>query len=50
MNTIANSIYKSSDKNIGKSYEFGHSGVDTFKIAKNTVTTDSQYRNKYVEK
>ena len=50
MNTITNSLYKSSDKNIDKSYECGHSGRDEFKIPKNTVTIGSHYRNKFVEK
>ena len=50
LNTITNSIYKSSDKNIDKSCECGHSRRDKFKKPKNTVTTDSHYRNKFVEK
>ena len=50
LNTITDSLYKSSGKNIDKSYECGHSRGDKFKIPKNTVTTDSYYRNKFVEK
>ena len=48
--TQSNSLYKLPDKNIDKSYECGHSRGDKFKIPKNTVTTDSYYRNKFVEK
>ena len=50
LNTITNSLYKSPDKNIDKSHECEHSHGDEFKIPKNTVTIDSQYRNKFVEK
>ena len=50
LSTITNSLYKSCDKNIDKSYECGHSCWDKFKIQKNTVTTDSHYRNKFAEK
>ena len=50
LNTITNSLYKSSDKNIDKSYECGHSRGDEFKIPKNTLTIGSHYRNKFVEK
>ena len=50
MNTITNSLYKSSDKNIDKSYECGHSRGDEFKIPKDTVTIGSQYINEIVEK
>ena len=49
LNTIKNSLYKSSDKNIDESYECGHSLGDKFKIPKNTVTTDSHCRNKFVD-
>ena len=45
LNTITNSLYKSSDKNIDKSYECGHSRRDKFKIPKN-----SHYINELVEK
>ena len=47
---ITNSLYKSSDENIDKSYECGHPRRDELKIPKNTVTIDSHYRNKFVEK
>ena len=50
LNTITNSLYKSSDKNIDKSYECGHSRGDNFKIPKNTVTIGSHYINEFVEK
>ena len=50
LNTITNSLYKSPDKNIDKSHECEHSHGDEFKIPKNTVTIDSHYRNKFVEK
>ena len=50
MNTITNSLYKSSDKNIDQSYECGHSRGDEFKIPKDTVTIGSQYINEIVEK
>ena len=50
LNTITNSLYKSSDKNIDKSYECGHSRRDEFKIPKNTVTIGSHYINEFVEK
>ena len=50
LNTITNSLYKSSDKNIDKSYECGHSRGSKFKMPKNTVTIDSHYRNKFVKK
>ena len=50
LNTITNSLCKSSDKKIDKSYECGHSHGEKFKIPKNTVTIDSHYRNKFVEK
>ena len=50
LNTITNSLYKSSDKNIDKCYGCGHSHGDKSKIPKNTVTIDSHYRNKFVEK
>ena len=50
LNTITISLYKYSDKNIDKSYECGHSRGDEFKIPKNTVATDSHYRNKFVKK
>ena len=50
LNTITNSLYKSSDKNIDKSYECGHSRGDEFKIPKNTVTIGSYYINEFVEK
>ena len=49
-NTITNSLYKSSDKNIDKSYECGHYRRDEFKIPKNTVTVGSYYINQFVEK
>ena len=50
LNTITNSLYKSSDKNIDKSNACGHSRGDKFKLLKHTVTIDSHYRNKFVEK
>ena len=50
LNTITNSLYKSSGKNIDKSYECGHSRGDEFKIPKNTVTIGSHYINEFVEK
>ena len=50
LNTITNSLYKSSDKNIDKIYACGHSRRDEFKIPKHTATIDSHYRNKSVEK
>ena len=50
LNTITNSLYKSSDKNIDKSYECGHSRRDEFKMPKSTVTIDCHYRNKFAEK
>ena len=50
LNTITNSLYKSSDKNIDKSYECGHSRRDEFKTPKNTVIIGSHYRNKFVKK
>ena len=50
LNTITNSLYKSSDKNIDKSYECGHSRGNKFKMPKNTVTIDSHYRSKFVKK
>ena len=50
LNTITDSLYKSSGKNIDKSYECGYSRGDKFKIPKTTVTSDSHYRNKFVEK
>ena len=50
LNTITNSLYKSSDKNIDKSYECRHSRGDEFKITKNTVTIGSHYINEFVEK
>ena len=50
LNTITNSLYKSSDKKIDKSDSCGHSRRDEFKIPKHTVTIDSHYRNKFVEK
>ena len=40
MNAIIYSLYKSSDKNIDKSYECG---------PKNTVTIESRYTNKFIE-
>ena len=50
LDTITNSFYKSTYKNIDESYECGHSGWDKFKIPTNTVTIDSHYWNKFVEK
>ena len=50
LNIITNSLYKWSDKNIDKSYKYGHSCGDKLKIPKNTITIDSYYRNKSVEK
>ena len=50
LNTITNSLYKSSDKNIDKSYECGHSPGDEFKVPKNTVTIGSHYIKEFVEK
>ena len=50
LNTITNSLYKSSNKNIDKSYECGHSRGYEFKIPKNTVTIGSHYINEFVEK
>ena len=50
MDTITNSFYKSTYKDVDESYECGHSGGDKFKIATDTVTIDSHYRNKFVEK
>ena len=50
LNTITNSLYKSSDKNIDKSYEFGHPREDEFKLEKNAVKTGSHYINEFVEK
>ena len=44
LNTITNSFYKSSDKNIDKRNACEHSRRDEFKIPKHTVTTDSHYR------
>ena len=37
-------------KNIDNNYKCRRSHGDEFKIPKNTVTTDSHYRNKFVEK
>ena len=50
LNIITNSLYKSSDKNIDKSNECRPSRGEEFKILKNTVTIDSHYRSKFVEK
>ena len=50
LNTITNSLHKSSDKNIDESYECRHSCRHKIKIPKNTVTIDSHYRDKFVEK
>ena len=50
LNTITNSLYKSSDEKIDKSYERGHSRGDEFKIPKITVTIGSHYRKTFSEK
>ena len=50
LNIITDSLYKSTDKNIDKSYECGHFRGDEFKIPKSTLTIGSHYRNKFVEK
>ena len=50
LNSNTNSLYKSSDKDIDKSYEYGHCRGDKFKMPKNTVTIDSHYSKKFVEK
>ena len=50
LNTITNSLYKASDKNVDKRNACGHSRGDDFKIPKHTVTIDGHYRNKFVEK
>ena len=50
LNAITNSLCKSSDKKIDKSYERGHSLGDEFKTPKNAVTIGSHCRCKFVEK
>ena len=50
LNTITDSLYKSSDEKIDKSYERGHSRGDEFKIPKITVTIGSHYRKTFSEK
>ena len=50
LNTITNCLYKSSDKNIDKSYECGHSRGDQFKIPKDTAAIGRHHINDFVEK
>ena len=50
LENVNNHKFSLSDKNIDKIYKCELSRGDEFKILKNTVTNNSHYRNKFVEK